>query len=105
MEKDAKNTTLDYVLNNGNTVKLTLTFGKLNVLKSVNNQLYEKFNKIVNGKSDEILDLVTIIYVAYWCANFGKDGILTESEFIDLVPFDLLDIKKVFTTLTQPKKK
>ena len=105
MTTKEKNTTIEFTLNDGQVVKLTLTFGKLNVLKSVDNILYTKSNRVINGKSDEILDLVTIIYVGYWCANFGQDDLLKESDFVDLVPFDLLEIKRVFTELSQPKKK
>lgn len=105
MNNNAKNTFIDFLLNDGKTVKLTLTFGKLNVLKSVDNAKYQQFNKIMSGKSDEILDLVTVIYVAYWCANFGKENMLNEKDFIELVPFDMLEIERTFNALTKPKKK
>ena len=100
-----KNTLIDFQLTNEEVVKLTLTFGKLNLLKSVNNALYSKYNSIMYGKSEDILDMVTVVYVAYWCANFGKDDMYKEDEFIDLVPFDMVEIKRAFTALTQPKKK
>lgn len=105
MDKIVKNTLLDYELTNGETVKLTLTFGKLALLKSVNNTLYVKYNKILNGKDDDILSLATIIYVAYWCANYGKEDLYTEADFLELVPFNLAEIKRVYMELTRPKKK
>lgn len=100
-----KNTFIDFELLNDEVVTLTLTFGKLNLLKSVNNTLYSKYNNIVYGKSEDMLDMVTIVYVAYWCANFGKDKLYKEEEFIELVPFDMVEIKRIFNQLTQPKKK
>ncbi len=102
-----KNTYCDLELNNGSIVKLTLTFGRLNLLKRVNNELYQKYNKIIMQKSDDILDLVTILYVAYWCAyyNAGQSNIYTENDFIELAPFDLSEIKRIYKQLTQPKKK
>lgn len=105
MNRNGKNSYIDFLLSNGKTVKLTLTFGKLNVLKSVDNAKYQQFNKIMAGKSEEILDLVTVIYVAYWCANFGQDNLLKEKDFIELVPFDMLEIERTFNALTKPKKK
>lgn len=106
MEKIVKNTFRDFELNNGEVVKLTLTFGKLALLKSVNNPLYTKYNRIQYGKSEDMLDAVTLVYVAYWCANYGvADSLYTEQEFIDLVPFDVNEIKRAMNELTRPKKK
>ena len=105
MKTTPKNTLLDFKLEDGNIVKLTLTFGKLNVLKSVNNALYQKFNKILSGKSEEFLDLVDVIYVAYWCANFGNEKLISQKDFIELVPFDIPTIKEAFDILTHVKKK
>lgn len=112
---EIKNTYTDFqlerVLDDGTieyeTVKLTLTFSKLNVLRSRNNELYTRFNKLLFGKSEDMMDLVAVVYVAYWCANLtlSKDKIYTEEEFIELVPFDMNELKRVFNLLTQPKKK
>lgn len=103
---EIKNTYQDFLLNNDETVKLTLTFGKLNVLKSYNNELYTRFNKINYGKGEEVLDMVTIIYVAYWCANYKVgEKIYSEDEFIELVPFDMIEIQRVYNSLMRPKKK
>ena len=100
------NTYTDFTLENGDTVKLTLSFGRLNVLKSVNKELYARFNNVLYGKSEDMLDTIAMLYVAYWCANYnGIDKILEEQEFFDLVPFDMVTIKDVFDTLTKPKKK
>ena len=100
-----KNTFIEFELNNDEKVDLTLTFGKLNVLKSVNNELYTRYNEIVYGKSEDLLDMVTIIYVAYWCANFGKDKLYKEDDFINLVPFDMPEIQRAYNSLMRPKKK
>ena len=112
---DIKNTyekfQLQRVLDDGTIeyeeVDLTLTFGKLNVLRSRNNELYTRYCKMLSGKSEDILDMVTLIYVAYWCAHLTlpKDKLYTEDEFIELVPFDMPEIKRVYNSLMQPKKK
>ena len=97
---------IKYQLNNNETVELSLSFGKLNLLKKLNRELYEQTNKILYGKSEDILDLVTMVYVAYWCGNYGKtENLYKEEDFYDLVDFDALELKRVFTELTQPKKK
>ena len=78
----------------------------MNLLKKVNSNLYERFNRLLFGKSEDILDLVTVVYVGYWCANYSiTDKLYTEDEFIELVPFDSNELTKVFAELTQPKKK
>ncbi len=100
-----KNSFIEFELNNEETVNLTLTFRKLNILKSVNNELYQKFNKIFYGRSEDVMDMITLIYVAYWCANFEKDDIYKEQDFIELVPFDMVEIERAFNGLTKPKKK
>lgn len=105
MDKIVKNTLREFELTNGEVVNLTLTFGKLSALKSINPTLYAKYNRIMNGKSEDILDIATVVYVAYWCANYGKDEMYTESDFMDLVPFDLGEIKRTMAELTRPKKK
>lgn len=103
---ESKNTYQEFTLENGEVVKLTLTFGKLNLLKKLNIELYERYNSIFYGKSEDILDMVTLIYVAYWCANFlGNNELYKEEDFIELVPFNFLEIKRTYTALTQPKKK
>lgn len=103
---ESKTTYQEFILTNGETVNLSLSFGRLNLLKKLNYELYDRFNKILYGKSEDIMDMVTIIYVGYWCANFKiTDKPYSEEDFIELVDFDMLEIKRVFTALTQPKKK
>ncbi len=106
MNETAKNSFISFPLENGEEVKLTLTFQKLNILKSVDNELYTRFNKIFyQGKSDDVLDMVTVIYTAYWCANIGNNEKYKEAEFVDQVPFDIPLIERTFNALTKTKKK
>lgn len=104
--EEVKATGQEYILSNGESVYLSLSFGRLNLLKKLNLELYNRFNEILYGKSNDILDLVTIIYVGYWCANFKlTDNLYKEEDFIELVEFDTLEIQRTFKELTQPKKK
>ena len=100
-----KNTLIEFNLNDGTTINLTLTFAKLNLLRKVNNELYTRYNEIIYGKREDILDMITIVYVAYWCANFGKEELKSEDEFIDLVPFDMTEIQRAYNSLMRPRKK
>ena len=105
---ESKMTGQDFTLENGENVKLGLNFAKLNLLKKMNIELYNRFNSILYGKSEDILDLVTIIYVAYWCYNFNgfnNNELYKEDDFIELVGFDTLEIQRTFKAITQPKKK
>ena len=105
---ESKMTGQEFILNNGEVVKLGLNFAKLNLLKKLNIELYNRFNAILYGKSEDILDLVTIIYVAYWCYNFNgfnNNELYKEDDFIELVQFDTLEIQRTFKAITQPKKK
>ena len=93
-------------LNNEEVVKLSLSFARLNILQKLNYDLFERFSRIANGKSESLLDLVTLIYVAYWCANYdGINKIYSEDDFIELVPFDMGEIQRVYMMLMRPKKK
>lgn len=96
----------EFVLKNGEIVNISLSFKRLALLRKLNFELYERFNKINYGKSEDILDLVTMIYVAYWCENhkIGKE-IYSEDDFIELVPFDMTEIQRVYNSLMRPKKK
>lgn len=101
-----KNTYVEMTLENDEIVKLTITFAKLNILKSVNHELYQRYSRLImQGNSEDILDMATMVYVAYWCANFGKEGMLKEDEFIELVPFDMVELQRVNNALMRPKKK
>ena len=99
-----KNTYQELKLTNDEVVKLTLNFGKLMKIKSSNKELYTRLMNILNGGFDDIIDsCLTVIYVAYLCAN-DKD-VLSEGDFIELVPFDLEAINVIASELITPKKK
>lgn len=97
---------VEFELTNGMVVKLSISFAKLKLLKSVDNELYQAWVDFSNGKKTEIIDLPQFIFIAYWCANYGGiEPIMQQSQFESLVPFDLNLLKRTFNLLMYPKKK
>lgn len=101
------NTTIDYEFCDGTKAPLTLTFYALYQLRSKNAFLYKRYNdvmlKMSKGNYDE-LDMVTVLYTAYMCANSDKENILSEEEFIMLLGSDRTALGKAVQELTSPKK-
>ena len=86
------NTELEFKLNNNETVKLTLNFALLLKIKNKYPEEYESFNKVVlygDKKDIDFFELLSVIYVAYLCANLDNKEKYTKEEFISLVPFDV----------------
>ena len=101
-----KNTEYEFELADGTKVKTTITFYHLYQLKSKNKSLYERYNKILQntGKGGfDILEMVTIVYVGYVCANMNNESILSEEEFIQLCGSDLQEVSKAVSALVRPK--
>lgn len=91
------NNELDFTLNNNETVKLTLNFELLLKVKKKHPEEYDKFNKVVlygTQKSTDIFEMLSVIYVAYLCANLDNKEKYTSEEFNLLVPFSISLITK-----------
>ena len=101
-----KNTYQELTLENGETVKLTLNFAKLLKIKNDQPKTYDRFMKVLQNKDFDIMfDSLTVLYTGYLCANVNNESILSEDEFMELVPFDLETINVVAGQLIQSKKK
>lgn len=99
------NTEINYEFQDGTTCKMTLTFYKLYQLRAKNQGLYKRYVAIINkGKAIEELDMITIMYVSYICANMDADTIMTEEEFMIKCGSDRISIMDAYKKLTQPKK-
>lgn len=106
METPKLNTTYDFEFCDGTKANLTLTFYALYQLKSRDKALYERYNKIMNmiasGKCDE-LDTVALLYVAYICANYRDENVMSEEEFIIKCGFDREALGNAVKALTTAK--
>ena len=101
-----KNTYQELELEDGLVVKLTLNFARLLVIKNDQPKLYDRFMKVLQNKSfDIVFDSLTVLYTAYLCANMNEESKLSEEDFINMVPFDLEVINVTAGKLIQNKKK
>ena len=105
---EPKNTFVDIDLENGETVKATLTFYYLLQLKNKHKKAYERYNKIItNGAADEF-DNITVMYTGYLCAFLADNGdiedAMSEEEFISVLSPDREYLTECVTMLLAPKK-
>ena len=100
-----KNTYQELKLTNGETVKLTLNFARLLAVKNKRPKLYEDLMRILQYKDfDIVFDSLKVLYVGYLCARVNDDEVMTEEEFMELVPFDLEKINILAGKLIQGGK-
>lgn len=99
------NTIIDFEFCDGTTAKMTLTFYALYQLKAKNKALYERYNKIMSKQNiSEELEMITVLYTAYVCANLSEENLMNEEEFMIKCGSDRIAIRDAIQGLTQPKK-
>lgn len=102
-----KNTLVDFELESGETVKMTLAFYLLLGLKQHRKDVYDRYNRIqVKGPTEE-MDVVTVLYAAYLCAYIQKngtaDGAMSEQDFLIGCGSDRKAVMDAYKSLTNPK--
>jgi len=102
-----KNTFIDYTLINGETVKLTMAFALLKELENRKPELVSKYYKLSAKKDSEFrdLDMVTILYTAYMCANLDNPEAYDEEVFTILLGSDRMSMRYLANQLMGAKKK
>lgn len=101
-----KNTYQELELIDGQTIKMTLNFARLLKVKNDQPQIYDRFMKVLQNKDFDIIsDSLAVLYVGYLCANVSNESVMTEDEFVELMPFDLELINVKAGQLIQGKKK
>lgn len=98
------NTNYIFTFCDGTTAKLTLTFYALYQLREKNRSLYERYNKIIAKSTSDILEMITILYTAYVCANLDEENILNEMDFMMLCGHDMRAVGDAVKALTTAKK-
>lgn len=101
---------MDFKLENGKVIQLTLNFARLYKVKNKRKDLYERFMNSISDKKnyDPIFSSLTVLYVAYLCANSEKledESIMSEEEFMENVPQSFKIINEMAAELISPKKK
>lgn len=104
-----KNTFLDFELEDGTKIQLTLNFTRLLQLKNKRKDIYGKYTSALAGKGDVFENSLVTLYVAYLCANIeslDKDGtLMTYTTFINSIPQDFILLNDYNEKLLNPKKK
>lgn len=100
-----KNTYVSYDLIDGSKVELTLAFYLLKVLEGKNPNLTARYYKLQTKKEMNDLDMVTIIYTAYCCANLDNPEMMDEETFMIMMGCDRLSMRSLMNRLMGAKKK
>lgn len=99
-----ENTYQKLQLTNGEVIKMTLSFARLLKLKNERKDVYARLMHVLQGQEfDPLLDSILVLYVGYLCANDSE--VLSEGEFIELVPFNMELVNTIATSLISSKKK
>lgn len=115
-----KPTFYDFTLNDNSVVQVTRNFAGLYMLKSYDPDLYEK-SQVFNRKASknyvaDDLETASVIYAAYVTASLvnnsikksngdPEDEIMSELDFMTLMPTDAYKIQNIFTKLFGEEKK
>lgn len=97
----ATNTYIDFRFEDGETVKMTLTFYAIYLLKNKNKKLYDEYNKIMAVGIKEELEMITILYTAYLCAN--PENEMSFEDFIQRCGSDRRNVQRTVALLQSPK--
>lgn len=106
---DNKFTFKEYKFPNGDTIKCTVAFKFLPKLRENYEAIFERLNKGLLLGVKELTEAPYVLYGAYICAcyageNGGEENIIPESDFIDMLDDDLLDVYVLCTALVNKKK-
>lgn len=109
----------DFVLNDDSVVQMTRNFAGLYMLKAYDPDLYEKsqvFNRKAKNYVPDDLETASVLYAAYVTATLvnnsvkksngePEDEIMSEVDFLLLIPTDAYKIKNILTKLFGDEKK
>ena len=102
MDSGIKNTFIDFKFEDGDSVKMTLTFYAVYMLKNKNKKIYDEYNKIMAVGVKEEIDLIIILYAAYLCANSDTECMSFE-EFIIKCGSNRKRVRETVAILQSPK--
>lgn len=105
----ANNTFVEYKFPNGNTIKCTVAFKFLLRLRSEYKSVYEALNEGLLYGTKEIFSAAMVLYGAYVCAcyageNGGTESIMTQTDFVDALEDDVMNVMVKCAELVSRKK-
>lgn len=90
---------------NGKVLDHTLAFIRLNKVSKKYPEVFKKYCAVRNLEEEPTeLDYATILYTAYLCANADKEEVLTEEEYLNILPTNRKLIITYAIALTYPSK-
>lgn len=108
LKKIAKNTYVDFELETGEEVKLTLTYLALFKIQKAFPDYYEQYNEVMTKGVKHELDMALVIYVAYLggLAMRGEefDDAYSYEEFLACMKPDREYTSLIIAKLIAPKK-
>lgn len=108
MAKKIKSSLVDYELETGEVVKLSLTYLALFKIRQAFPEIYKQYNEITIKGAKEELDMATLIYTGYLGGIVVQGGDIEEAysyeEFLSMMSPDREYIKEAMMKLMNPKK-
>lgn len=106
MNTTIKNTMYEFKFEDGTSENLTLAFYALYQLKAKNKGVYDEYNRIMTKGANDELDMITVLYAAYLCANIADiSGCMNIEEFMQKCGSDRYAIKDAMEALVKAKKR
>ncbi|MDD3185949.1 MAG: hypothetical protein ACOX1S_05320 [Anaerostipes sp.] len=94
---------VEYKLEDGKNVRMTLNFGLLYKLRAADRKTYDNLNKVLIKGQKEVLDSVDLLYGAYKCANLSES--MSKENFIEKMNKDFGYNNESLKRLTNQRKK
>lgn len=89
---------------NGETLNHTLAFIRLNQVKAKHPEMFKRYCDIRNANEVTELDYCTLLYIAYLCANLDEEKVLSEEEYLNILPSNRKTIIGMAVEMTYPSK-
>lgn len=105
MDKTALCTGYEFEFRDGDKCQMSLSFIRLKKLGSKRKELYDRYNNVMLKGTKSELDVLTVLYAAYVCANMDCDDLLSEDDFLEKCGDDHVIVFEAFDALTNPKKR
>ena len=101
---EMKNTYIDFELEDGTTVRLTLAYILLLRNKNRDPEAYREYNRVMTKGPQDELDTLRLLHMAYICGLAEEEAPMGFMEFISLCSPDREYVNGTVNQLIRPKK-